>query len=191
MTDNFPPIIFAHSELELEVAGPRGAPGLSAGYLSARDLSDHDRAEWMRVFAEQWSEACDLLGGKLKGLNVDAFAVVPCSRPEVEDGIRRALAARGLVEIPGLIAKAGGGVSYAGKPADYLRENTKVDREAIRGAKRIAICDDFSESGRTLYGLYAVLTGEFPDGNPGWVLASVGVSASVAYRSAHDLARGA
>jgi hypothetical protein len=170
-----------HCEHDLAKNGIEGAYGLAAGYLSAKVLEPFQKTLWQDVFHRLWKKACRKLAEGLKDVEIDAFTIVPCSRANVMDEMRLALLAQGLREVPGLIAKPNASISFAGKDKFYIANNvTLVTEFANLGeVKRLAMCDDFVETGRTLFGLHAALAPKLTLKNQ-VVLASPGISSRVA-----------
>jgi hypothetical protein len=175
-----PSISFVHSEHDRIRSGADGAFGLSAGYLSTRVLSAPAREVWTELFSARWDEACSRLAEQLVRDGVDSFTLVPCSRQAVEEGLRKALCDHGLREWRGLIAKAAPDVSFAGRDLEFLVRNTRIRSGIDIGATKVAICDDYAETGRTLFGLYDVLRADPSLSHLEFVLAAVGVSESLA-----------
>jgi hypothetical protein len=97
--------------------------------------------------------------------------------------MRAALAAKGLREIPSFVTKSGPNVSFAGKDPSYISKNISVidsRKGYFDGVRAIALCDDFAESGRTLFGLHAALSLNPSLAGKRIVLATVGISGALA-----------
>lgn len=176
-----PPLYYVHSESDLAREGIDGSYGLAAGYLSARALEPLERDLWEKVFHKRWKDACFSLAEGLKETGVDAFAIVPCSRADVVEEMGRALRAGGVRELPGFITKANSTVSLAGKDGAYIGQNVflRMGHEYLRDVKTLAVCDDFAETGKTLFGLHEALSRERALAHKQIVLAAVGVSAQL------------
>jgi hypothetical protein len=177
-TQTQPPVYYVHSENDLDRLGVIGSYGLAAGYLSARSSGPGERVLWERVFRERWKDACATLADGLKELGVDGFAVVPCTRVNVMEEMCSVLRARGLRELPGLIMKTGSAVSFAGKDGSYIAKNTAIGLEQadLHQLQVLAVCDDFAETGKTLFGLHAASSLATSFANERVIVATPGIS---------------
>ena len=184
-TSSLPHIYYVHSERDLAEKGACRSFGLAAGYLSTRPLSFVQKNTWAQLFNRHWKTACATMAEGIREIGVDFFTIVPCSRSGVADSIRDALRVAGITELPELITKSDASVSFAGKNRAYIAQNSLIRRDfsTLGSSSKLVICDDFSETGNTLYGLNAAISSMFGVSSPEIILASVGISERLAVRS--------
>ena len=177
-THTRPPIFYVHSERDLDRTDAASCYGLAAGYLSARELTPDQKEIWKDLFQRRWVDACLKLAEGLKLIQVDAVAIVPCSRADVVCGMRQAFSVVGLEELPNLIRKSNSSASFGGQSADYIAKNLSVHLNcgSLRRATKIAICDDFASTGRTLCGLHDALSRDPMFADRQILLAAVGAA---------------
>jgi hypothetical protein len=178
-TNHKPHIFYAHSEEDYQHGKERNCPGLSAGYLNVKKMPEDRKDIWETVFNLEWENVCYSLAIQLAELGVDSFTIVPCSRADVVAGIKNGFLKAGLSEVPDVILKKGSEVSYAGKDPDFITNNTEIDFKRFQNntIKKLAVCDDYSESGKTLRGLYdAINSYNGTISPPEVVLCSIGIS---------------
>lgn len=173
------PILYVHSELDLQRDGPSSAFGLSAGFLSTRRLGRNEHELWTALFEHHWKDACRRLGDRLVEERVDCFALVPCSRRAVIEGLREGLTGHGLREWSQLFEKDGSEISYRAQGAEYIAQNTNLGSTAPVGVRKVAICDDYAGTGATLRGLYDLARSNLLSSHIEFILAAVGVSATL------------
>jgi hypothetical protein len=181
-TKHRPSIFFAHSENEYSNGFEDEYPGLAAGFLSTKKLSSYQRNVWQKIFDNDWENICFSFASDLFLMGIRCFSIVPCSRVSVVEGIRNGFKKAELIEIENLIQKTDFDVSYANKDATYIKENTIIDYEKLRRKDigRIAICDDYSESGKTLFGLHSTIIENYPTNKISVFLCSIGISKALA-----------
>lgn len=177
-TKHNPHIYFANSENDCKEGLETNCSGLSAGFLNTKNLTPQQRNIWQKIFDSNWEHVCYSFATDLYQMGIEIFAIVPCSRIDVVEGIRKGFTKAGILEMENLIRKTNSDVSYAGKDMKYITENTIVDYQIIKKkeAKRIAICDDYSDSGKTLLGLYSTIINRIYANEIEVFLCSIGIS---------------
>ncbi len=182
-TSKHPNIYYANSEEDFFIGQETECAGLSAGYLNVKVLSKEQRIIWDNVFDLKWNHTCYLFATELKKIGIEFFTIVPCSRKRVMEGLREGFSSAGLTEVPNLINKLDAAVSYANKDREYIANNTSIGIEPrdLYKMSKIAICDDYSDSGKTLRGLYyKINSGLILNSNLELFLCSIGISRALA-----------
>jgi hypothetical protein len=158
-TNQQPHIYYANSEDDYSFGKETNCPGLSAGYINTKNLPNEQRGIWESVFNLMWDKTCLSFANQLSELGVDSFTIVPCSRLEVVEGIKNGFLNAGLIEVPNVITKRSSKVSYASKDSNYIANNSEINYNLIQQNKieKIAVCDDYSDTGKTLRGLYEAM----------------------------------
>lgn len=181
-TRKHPNIYYANSEDDYLIGQETKCAGLSAGCLNVKVLSKEQRIIWSNVFESRWTDTCYLLATELRKSGIDCFTIVPCSRERVVEGLQKGFLDAGLAEVPNLINKLDAAVSYANKDREYIANNTSIGMvPGLYEMSRIAICDDYSDSGKTLRGLYYKIKAALnSNSNLEVFLCSVGISRGLA-----------
>lgn len=173
-----PPIYYLHSESDLSVGDEILFGGLSSGFLDTKQLDSIMREKWEYIFKRYWQGACQSLAIELKNNRVDAFATVPSSRSSSVNGITAEFKNSGLIELPDLITKNDELFSFAAKDLDSIAQNISLNlkHKNLNGVSTIVLVDDYSETGKTLIGLYSILSSRKELAGKRILLSSVGIA---------------
>jgi len=158
-TKTAPPIYYRHSEKDFIKGKELSVLGIASGMLGTKKLLNSEKRIWEKLITQNWDEFNYESGLYFKRSGIDAFSTVPCSRAFVRDSIVNGFNRAGLIQIKDLISKKNNSISFAGKDKKYVKESTIIDTTTIKDyrVKSIVICDDFTNSGKTLFGLHSLL----------------------------------